>query len=118
MRPGSTADDNPSNYRDVRWLVKDHSFSVVISARHFLATSGQQDEQPFSRRFLGIGDPRLPKERLGTVYQTRGLSKTRKGIIEFDELPETASELRAVATILGAGSEEVLLGEQGTEERL
>jgi CHAT domain-containing protein len=117
LKPETTSDALPTSYRDARWLIKDYSFSVVISGTHFLATSIQAADQPPSRRFLGIGDPRLPKERMAGVSQTRGLAKGRNGKIEFDELPETASELRAVASLVGGRSEDVLVGEQGTEER-
>jgi CHAT domain-containing protein len=103
------------------WLVKSLSFSLVISARHYLATTARDHRQSASRRYLGVGDPALAgpgANQLASVSAIRGGLKTRNGIADFKELPETAQELAAVAKFFAAPGADVLTRDRATEQAL
>lgn len=104
--------------RKARWLIKDVSFSLVVSARHHLATTRVEREQA-PRPFLGIGDPLLDAPKTAQLASTaafRGSLKPPNGIADFAELPETAEELKTVAGLSNAGTSDVLLRGSATEE--
>jgi hypothetical protein len=69
---------NGFDLREASWLIKDLSFSIVISARHHLATVASANRRIAARPFLGIGDPYLVGDRAIKVAATelRGGAKT------------------------------------------
>ncbi len=100
-----------------RWLIRDLSFSRVVSAREYLATLPYLGRAPASRPFLGIGDPRLDQPRLARLA-SGGLHAsvpTASGPVRLAELPETAEELKTAAALFGAAGADVLTGENATE---
>jgi CHAT domain-containing protein len=111
---------NGFDLREANWLIKDLSFSIVISARHHLATS-QSVAHPLARRpFLGIGDPYLVGDHAAKLASTELLKstvKTKRGALDIAPLPETADELKGAAKLFGASDADILLGLHGTEER-
>jgi CHAT domain-containing protein len=123
---GALLREEPPNHgsgfdlREARWLIKDLSFSIVISARHHLATA-QSVHQPLARRpFLGIGDPYLVgdhAEKLASTELFKSTVKTQRGALDIAPLPETADEIKAAAKLFGAGEADILLGLHSTEER-
>lgn len=57
--------------RKAQWLIRDISFSTVISARHFLAIKSQQRRAKPTRPFLGVGDPILGNRPPTALPQAR-----------------------------------------------
>jgi CHAT domain-containing protein len=98
------------------WLIRDVSFSRVLSARQYLATTRYLRRAPVQRPYLGIGDPKLDQGRVAQLASTatiRGVRAT--GVTGLPELPETAEELKAVADLLHAPASDVLLREAATK---
>jgi hypothetical protein len=103
------------------WLIKQMSFSVVGSARQYLATLPLDQRSVATRPFLGIGDPSLdPKQGASSAAAAvyRGSLRTPNGASDFVELPDTAVELMAVAKTFSATKHDVLLKRSATEEAL
>jgi CHAT domain-containing protein len=105
-----------SGYRKVPWLARRYATTVLpsVSSLGMLRTFTAQGRAP--QPFLGIGDPSLGK----AAGETRGVKPTRLlrgGSDDVDTvralpaLPETAGELRAIATELGAGPQDVVLAD-------
>ncbi|SFV32888.1 CHAT domain-containing protein [Hyphomicrobium facile] len=103
--------------RTAHWLARDLTFSVVVSARHMLATRAKLAGNS-ARPYLGIGDPDFGDHAraLESTEFFRGSLKTPNGILNFQPLPETADELKSAAAELGAPASSVLLGNKATEE--
>ena len=105
--------------REARWLIRDLSFSIVISARHHLAAITSVNRRLATRPFLGIGDPNLTGDRaikISSAVFSRVSGEAKRGILHLEPLPETADEVRAAAKLFGADTVDVLLGLRGTEE--
>lgn len=97
------------------WAVRHHSFASIVSARHFIAVRATRSARPAPKPYLGVGNPTINKAILASNQAvTRAL---RGQNFEFQELPETETEIRAVAKIFGARETDLLLGANGTEER-
>lgn len=105
-----------SGYRDVPWLARRYATTVLpsVSSLGMLRTFTAQGRAP--QPFLGIGDPSLGK----SSGDTRGVKPTRllrggsddiDSVRALPDLPETAGELRAIATELGAGPQDLVLAE-------
>ena len=103
-------------YRAVPWLARRYATTVVpsVSSLGMLRTFAAQRRAP--QPFLGIGDPSLGKSQ----GDTRGIKPTRllrggSGDVDtvraLPALPETAGELRAIATALGAGAQDLVLAD-------
>ena len=110
---------NGFDLREASWLIRDISFSTVISARHHLATVASANRRTAARPFLGIGDPTLVGDRAIKIAATdgvRGSGKAEARVLDFVPLPETADEIRAAAKLFGAADADMLLGLRGTEE--
>jgi CHAT domain-containing protein len=100
------------------WLIRDFSFSLVVSARQFLAALPYLRRAPAPRTYLGIGDPKLDKPRVARLPATRafrGALRTPNSLADLIELPETADELRAVGAVLAASAGDILVGQDATE---
>jgi CHAT domain-containing protein len=103
------------------WLIRDFSFSFVVSARHYLALSAHSRRERPPLDFLGIGDPVLDQQnlsQLAAAFTSRAGAKASDHILEMKELPETADELHAVAATFVAAKRDVLLRHQATEAKL
>jgi CHAT domain-containing protein len=100
------------------WLIRDLSFSVVISVRHYFATTAASNKDVAPRPFLGIGNPTLEVVKLASSQAFQRSVKTRDGVLDFRELPETIDELKAAGKLFGAPASDILLGKLGTEEAL
>jgi hypothetical protein len=85
-----------------QWLVKSFSFSVVVSARHYLATTQSVHRQAASRRYLGVGDPALGGAGGPPLVSaaTRGSLKTRDGIADSANCPRPRRSSRPRRLIL------------------
>jgi len=114
--------------RAASWLITSHALSVLPSvpslrAVRFLPT-GALPAQPF----FGMGDPVLVgpdpggqargmRPAASAAFYRNGLADVR-AVRALAPLPETATELLAVARALGAPREAVLLREAATESRV
>jgi hypothetical protein len=111
--------DGTFDLRQAKWLIRDLSFSIVISARHYHATVADTGRRSAKRPYLGVGDPYLAGDhsiKLATTELFRTSAKTQRGILDFSQLPETADELRSAARLFNANDSDILLGLRGTEE--
>jgi len=100
QRPGSDP-KTPADHRAVAWLAGEYavSFLPAVSSLGALRQAGARPigDEPF----LGVGDPVLADAPVADLRQ-------------LPALPETATELRAIAKTLGASADGLLLGPQAT----
>lgn len=113
----------PGDYRRAVWLVRDMALSLlpsVVALEQFRQIAGSsQARQPF----IGFGDPEFA-ERSGALRGSGAAARVEqlvqncqinaKALGQLPRLPETATELRALARTLGANPAQVVLGRQAT----
>jgi len=102
-----------------RWLIKEFSFSFVVSPRQYLAVVTKDTSKRPPLSFLGIGNPTLGKVeliKLGSALLTR-IGSPKYDVSDLAELPETALELRNAAAAFGASERDLLLAKNATEEK-
>ncbi len=99
------------------WLIHAVSFSRVLAARQYLATTRYLRRAPAPRPYLGVGDPKLNATHVARLASTTAVhgAPVVQGATHLAELPETAEELAAVAALLHAPAADVLLHEAATE---
>jgi CHAT domain-containing protein len=111
-------DGNGFDLAQAEWLIKQMSFSVVTSARQYLAALPLEQRPVAPRAFLGIGDPELAPAKVaasaGSLKIPNG--KIPSGLSDLDELPDTADELKAVARMFAAPGLDVMLKRRASEE--
>lgn len=116
--------------RNAQWLIRRHAMSVLPSVQSLAALRKLPPAGTAPKPFLGIGDPTLtgppeavPKQR-GAAARLVPASAYRNGaadlraLREMVPLPETADELRAIAKVLGAAGDDVMLRASATETRV
>jgi CHAT domain-containing protein len=117
---------DPGDYRQAAWLVRDMAFSMlpsVVALEQFRELVGSsQARQPF----IGFGDPvfaaAAPTDATTLRGAPGGIDRVvqeceidARAIGQLVQLPETATELRTLARILGADpARTVVLGRQAT----
>jgi len=114
-------------YRDADWLIRHYAISVLPSVAS-LKTLRQLGETAGERKpLIGFGDPKLaPKGGTaapGAGQGTRGYATYWRGasvnlealLTDLPEIPETAVELKSVASELGASDADLHLGRNATE---
>mgnify|MGYP001271248708 CR=1 FL=1 len=113
----------PGDYRQAAWLARDMAFSLlpsVVALEQFRQLAGSsQARQPF----IGFGDP-IFSAQAGSLRGGSSGSVDRviqdcqfdaAAVSQLVQLPETATELRTLARILGANpGQTVVLGRQAT----
>ena len=92
------------------WLIRDFDFSLVVSARQFLAAMPYLRRAPAPRPYLGVGDPKLDGPRVA-----RSKSQTPAGLADLPELPDTVDELKTVAALFAAPAADIMIGAGATE---
>lgn len=116
--------DDPSDYRQAAWLVRDMALSLlpsVIALEQFRQVAGaSQARLPF----IGFGDPVFSKQTGalrgggnggGVDRLMRNCQLDIKTLSQLPQLPETETELRTLARTLGAQREQsVILGREAT----
>ena len=140
---GPASDDRLlfDRYRDVPWLARDHAVTVLPSVTALAALRGLPSAPATRQPFVGFGDPVFrpgapapaaapapaPAE---TLVASRGLPVTLRsapklrGVRSADlallpPLPETADELTAIASALGADpGATVFIGSAAAEDRV
>lgn len=106
--------DSVADYRELPWLVRDHAVTMLpalsaIAARDRGASSSV--EPP--RAFLGIGNPDY-----AALAGKTGLISAVRALGTLTPLPDSESEVRRIADMLGASAQDLLLGRNASEETL
>ena len=119
-----TTDPDGKNFNSIDWLVRKYAVTVLPSIASLKILRGEKSTVAALKPMIGFGDPVFdrttrtigrPKEAalnrsLTSFY--RGVTADTKALADaLRPLPETADELRAVAKILGASSEDIELEE-------
>jgi len=110
--------------RATKWLIQKHALSVLPSVQSLAALRTLAPSAAPPKPFIGIGDPVLAgpegshkqrgkPPRVAAVYRNGAVNL--RALRELVPLPETAQEIRTIAGILGASSEEMRLGPAATE---
>ena len=114
-----------ASYSDVAWLVRKMSVTTLPSAASLRGLREFTDASTGSATFLGVGDPLLadhPAESqsppLTSLFDERGLAEVAAIMEQVPSLPETADELSAIADMLEADENSLLLREEATESTL
>ena len=110
-------------HRDIAWLARGHTVTVLPSVSSLWSLRQHAAVSGAGAPFLGIGDPVLqgcPRQERGAnlANMFRGYLANVEKVRELQPLPETAKELRAIAQIMGATDDDLLLGERATEPML
>jgi len=134
-----------SRYRNVDWLARSHSISVLPAASSLLALRKSKVRSAIRRPFLGIGDPYFSKTQAEAGRKTdnnssvtanrtfsssvaeatpsfRALSYSfnllnRANLSMLARLPDTRDEILEIAQTLGANlNEDVLIGQAANED--
>jgi CHAT domain-containing protein len=107
--------------RAAHWLIRDHSFVRTSSINAFVATKRLSETKRATLDYLGVGDPVLAPRNAaapsGGEFAARGSMRVQSGVLSsLPELPETADELRGVASLFGKSKTRVLFREGASEE--
>lgn len=135
-----------SGYRNVAWLARSHAITYVPSAAAFRTLRQLPQGSPARDAFIGFGDPYFSVEQAaaaeaeqdakpiviaaadGSATTTRGLPLARRSspnmervdsaeLAQLPRLPDTATELISIATVLGLEPDKVLhLGKAANEQ--
>lgn len=114
----------PDAYDRVAWLARDTAISVMPSLRGFADLRTLVRPSQASSPLLGFADPDFSGgEESGGLAALDGFCRTGGAVPaallrDLAPLPETATELRRVAEVLGAGSDDLYLGAAAREDRL
>jgi CHAT domain-containing protein len=118
------SNDNAHQLRDASWLPKSYAVSLLPSVRSLLQLRATLPRSKARQIFLGVGDPDFKgapapaaQLALGRLFASRGVGDSR-AISELPRLPDSAVELRAVASALGASAKDLLLQGGATEREL
>jgi CHAT domain-containing protein/tetratricopeptide (TPR) repeat protein len=126
----ATGKDGLPAYRDARWLVRDHAVSVLPFAAALPLLRSLPERAHAKEPFLGIGDPAFGScrdsepagatefEALAYADAFRGVLPDAAALCRLVPLPETRGELQEAAAELGAGPDDLLLGEAATESAI
>ena len=116
--------------RDAAWLIKSTALSVLPSVPSLNALRRFAKAGAGAKPFFGVGDPLLQgpggdKDKRSArgsrpapaTFYRNGLADVR-AVRELMPLPDTAQEINAIAALLGAGRDSVLLREAASETRV
>jgi CHAT domain-containing protein len=112
------------DYANAAWLVRRMALSQVPSVQSFAQLRRIATAPSAPEPFIGFGNPSFtgPSAQADDSGLTALLQDCRQGgampaalIRALPPLPETADELRRVATLMGAGSDDVVLGAAASE---
>lgn len=112
------------DYRSAAWLVRRFAISNVPSVRAFVALRTSAAASAAPKPFLGVGNPLFEGTARGRAAAAEAGRCQDAGpmpasaLRALAPLPETAGELRAVAGLLGSGSDSILTGAAATEQGL
>jgi CHAT domain-containing protein len=106
-------------FKDIDWLIRKYAITVYPSASSLKILHESKNVVEAPRPMIGFGDPLLQRKTQANggskafeKYAFRGVIADTKSLTEaLSPLPETADELRAMASKLGAGPEDIKLEE-------
>jgi CHAT domain-containing protein len=98
-----------------RWLVRDFSFSTVVSVRQHVAARSAAVKVEAKAGFVGIGNPVLNGRTNQMLRRVLG-ERLHAEPENFTALPETADELRKAVSAFSNRSSTVLTAGKATEE--
>jgi CHAT domain-containing protein/Tfp pilus assembly protein PilF len=109
-------------YRDMKWLAGRYAFSTLPSESSLKALRRFAGGRSAPDPFVGFGDPAFKgapgsTRQLSALYQSRGLADVEQ-LSQLAPLPESATEIAAIATALGAPLTSIFLGEAATESQV
>jgi len=124
-----------ADYRTIDWLAKHYAFSVLPSVSSIRALRKFTKSTNAQASFVGFGDPLLTsyggdarsiraKVNVAGLFRNITVTSANQQAIQIADvklikrqqrLPETADELRGMATVLGAGKDDVWLQGAATE---
>lgn len=132
-----------SNYREVPWLARTHTVISLPSVASLRTLRNLPAGAPDRKSFTGFGDPyfslaqvsqRKEKKEIVTAGTTRGIAVKRRGLdkTRLDQrkpdsagieiltpLPDTAEEIRGIASALKADLEQdIFLGKAASEDQI
>lgn len=112
------------DHADVPWLAKRHALVTLPSAGSLRALRAFSKSSAGSESFLGFGDPVLGGAP-GAARSLRPAQLFARGVVanvddvrKLDPLPDTADELRAIASTLKAPASSLHLREAASEARV
>jgi CHAT domain-containing protein len=116
-QPG--ARDNNGDYRQVPFLVRRVALAYTPSVRVLVNLRQGQRARAASRPFIGFGDFRPANAaQLAKSFPPDRCGEDARILQGLAALPETRIEVETIARQLGAGANEIVLGEAFTKERL
>ncbi|MBM3555286.1 MAG: CHAT domain-containing protein [Alphaproteobacteria bacterium] len=119
--PTPTAKRKVEDYANLPWLAASYGFSVLPSAGSLKSLRRFAKSAHAPEPFLGIGDPILadhPSESRSSSSKpgaTRSVVAVATDVKSLPSLPDTADELRAMASTLKAPESALRLGQAATE---
>jgi CHAT domain-containing protein/Flp pilus assembly protein TadD len=120
-----TTDPAGKDLVSLDWLIRKYSVTVLPSVASLKILRGDKSTIAAVKPMVGFGDPVFEKKmqtagRIAALNRSltsfyRGMTADTSALAEaLPALPETADELRAIGKILGAGSEDIKLGEDAS----
>jgi CHAT domain-containing protein/Flp pilus assembly protein TadD len=119
-----TTDPDGKNLNSVDWLVRKYTVTVLPSIASLKILRGEKSTVAALKPMIGFGDPvfdrttrTIGRPKVAALNRSltsfyRGVTADTRSLAEaLPALPETADELRGIAKILGATSEDIKLGE-------
>ena len=121
---GMAAPQSIEQYRDVNWIARFHAVSVAPSVASVSALREYAKLSHAENSFIGFGNPNLyggegatTRFRMADLYSNEGLANVDL-LRSMSALPDTESELVALATLLDAPNDAVYMGEKATESNV
>ena len=128
LPPGLLVAEKPfqvGNYTEVAWLTKRFASTTLPSVSSLKALRAYAKRSTARDPFIGFGDPKLEgpngsnKGKIDYARLIRGFVAQPSVLKQsFSSLPDTADELRGIASALGANKDSIYLAEQATETRV
>lgn len=130
QQPAAPNPADIAGYRDAAWLIKRQAVSVLPSVASLKALRAYARQRPAAQPLIGFGDPVFgmpdargapgaPRTAVHTraytdYWQGAGVDRTILGKA-LPPLPETATELRAIAQKVGAAASDLHLEAEASE---
>jgi CHAT domain-containing protein/lipopolysaccharide biosynthesis regulator YciM len=118
-RPSQQDPERIEDHRNIAWLAHDYAVTMLPAVSSLRALREFGTAEHASAPFLGIGNPMLSgaPERTGVTLASlfRGATADPEKVRALPPLPETATELHAIAKTLGASEADLLLGARASE---
>ena len=119
-----TSDPDGKDLNSLDWLIRKYAVTVLPSIASLKILREEKSTVAAIKPMIGFGDPVFDRttqtagrQQVAALNRSltsfyRGVTADTRSLAEaLPALPETADELRAIAKILGAGSEDIKLGE-------